>query len=301
MAWKLQTNFSSGVLDPKLDGRIDLQLYYNGVKTGENVIFLPQGGATRRAGFEYLATLAGNSRLFAFEFNSDQTYVIAFDSTDWYVYDTDGSSVTNGSHSWGSDIFEADYVQSGDVLILVHEDQAPRVLTRTGASTFTWTAISLLNIPQYNYDDGSSPTPTSNIQDITFTSFNTSDRYRLVLSDFLTEEISFAADAGTNRTRIRNAFLDLPIIDSTSSTVTVTGSGPYTVAFSGNSADAYEEINGVVVSAQSTSAEISASVTQAGVSKREDVWSAGRGYPKTVIFHEGRLVFGGSKSLPARS
>ena len=30
----------------------------------------------------------------------------------------------------------------------------------------------------------------------------------------------------------------------------------------------------------------------------EDVWSATRGYPRTVTFHEGRLWFGGSKSRP---
>jgi len=31
----------------------------------------------------------------------------------------------------------------------------------------------------------------------------------------------------------------------------------------------------------------------------EDVWSAGKGYPRTVTFHEGRLYFGGSKSRPS--
>jgi len=31
----------------------------------------------------------------------------------------------------------------------------------------------------------------------------------------------------------------------------------------------------------------------------EDVWSSGRGWPKSVTFHEGRLYFGGSKSRPS--
>jgi hypothetical protein len=31
----------------------------------------------------------------------------------------------------------------------------------------------------------------------------------------------------------------------------------------------------------------------------EDVWSATRGYPRTVTFHQGRLYFGGSKSRPS--
>ena len=31
----------------------------------------------------------------------------------------------------------------------------------------------------------------------------------------------------------------------------------------------------------------------------ENVWSVSRGFPKSVIFHEGRLYFGGSKSRPS--
>ena len=31
----------------------------------------------------------------------------------------------------------------------------------------------------------------------------------------------------------------------------------------------------------------------------EDVWSSGKGWPRTVTFHEGRLYFGGSKSRPS--
>ena len=31
----------------------------------------------------------------------------------------------------------------------------------------------------------------------------------------------------------------------------------------------------------------------------ENVWSAGKGWPRTVTFHQGRLYFGGSKSRPS--
>lgn len=299
MVWEIQSNFSAGVLDPKLKGRIDKQIYYDGLETANNVIVLPQGGVTRRPGFEYLATLADNARLFAFEFNTSQQYIIAFTDANWYVFDTDGAAVTNGSHAWSDDVFEADFVQSGDVLILVHEDHAPSELRRTGASTFVWSTVALLNVPQFNFDDASSPSPTSCVQSISFTSLADSSRYRLVLNDFITAELSKAGDHATNRERMQQALLDLPIIDSDASTVTITGTNPYTVTFSGNSADDYGEINGIIVAAVSASASVTASVTTPGVSKREDVWSATRGWPKTVLFHENRLVFGGSKSKPA--
>jgi hypothetical protein len=307
MAWEIQSTFDKGVLDPKLKGRTDLDLYYGGVETGDNVICLPQGGLTRRNGFEYLSTLAGKSRLFAFEFNTDTTnqYVIAFTSTNWYAYRlSDNTQVATNTHTFSTDIFEADYVQSGDVLILVHKDHAPARLERTGAAAFNFDDISLLNIPQYNYDDASSPVPSAGqVQSFVFTSFAKSDRYRLVLEDFLTAEISYSAITATNETRIQEALLDLPVIDSDPSTVTVAyvSGTTYTITFSGNSADEYKEINAVIVEAVSASAEGTATVTSTGTppSKKEPVWSAGRGYPKTVAFHEGRLVFGGSLSKPA--
>jgi len=299
--WEIQTNFSAGVLDPKLKGRIGLDLYYNGSEIAENVIALPQGGFTRRPGFEYLNTLANNSRLFAFEFNVDQSYVIAFDTTDWYAYDLDGVQIDTDTHTFGADIFEADFVQSADVLILVHPDHAPAELRRNTASDFSFADITLLNIPQFNFNDASSPAPTSCEQTLTFTSFNTSDRYRLVLNEFLSEEISFAAVAADNASRIQKALLDLANVNSDPSTVTVTPNSltSYDVVFSGNSADAFEELNGLIVESANIGARVTAVVDVAGVSKKEDVWSVTRGYPVSVIFHEGRLVFGGSKSRPA--
>jgi len=302
VVWNIQTNFTSGVLDPKLNGRIDLGIYYNGVQSGDNVIILPQVGMTRRPSFEYLNTLAARSRLFAFEFNTSTLYIIAMDENNWYSYQPDGTLADSGAHTFGADIFEADYVQSRDTLILVHPDQPPARLNRLNATTFSFVNINLLNIPQFNFNDINSPIATSNAQEITFTNFNTSDRYRLVLEGFLTEELSFAADAATNAQRIQEALLDLPITDSNPITVVVgvpgSVAGPYLVSLGFGSAGNYEEYNGVIVSAQSVNAEISATVIQPGSSQKEDVWSATRGYPRTVIFHENRLVFGGSKSKP---
>jgi len=53
-----QTNFTSGVLDPKLAAREDIKWYYNGLSGGENGIVLPQGAFTARPGMQYLRTLA---------------------------------------------------------------------------------------------------------------------------------------------------------------------------------------------------------------------------------------------------
>ena len=51
----LQSSFVSGELSPLLNGRVDLEQYYQGMQTAENVLIVPQGGLKRRAGSEHVA------------------------------------------------------------------------------------------------------------------------------------------------------------------------------------------------------------------------------------------------------
>ena len=73
---RVQTNFSSGELDPLLRGRIDLEQYYNGLATATNVFVLPQGGVKRRDGLKFLSEIPSAAapqngvRLIPFEFRS---------------------------------------------------------------------------------------------------------------------------------------------------------------------------------------------------------------------------------------
>ena len=53
-----QTNFTSGVLDPKLAAREDITFYYSGLSGGENGIILPQGNFTARPGKQFVRELA---------------------------------------------------------------------------------------------------------------------------------------------------------------------------------------------------------------------------------------------------
>jgi hypothetical protein len=53
----VQSNFTSGEIDPKINARIDLQQYYNALDTAQNVTILPQGGVQRRDGSEFVAEI----------------------------------------------------------------------------------------------------------------------------------------------------------------------------------------------------------------------------------------------------
>ena len=46
----LQSSFASGELSPLILGRTDLDQYYKGGQTAENVVIVPQGGIKRRPG-----------------------------------------------------------------------------------------------------------------------------------------------------------------------------------------------------------------------------------------------------------
>lgn len=153
----LQTSFNSGVLDPRLAARTDLKQFYQGAEEAENVVTMPQGGIKRRPGLKYIAATASNNeaRLASFAFNVEQTYLMVFTNNSVAVY-KDGVHQANVSTSYTTaQLFDLQWTQSADTMILVHEAHAPMKLVR-GSSHTSWTlsTISLSNIPQYNFGSG---------------------------------------------------------------------------------------------------------------------------------------------------
>jgi hypothetical protein len=64
-----------------LDGRTDLNKYFNGTKTLENMLIHPHGGASRRSGTKFIhevKTSSVQTRLIPFEFSTTQTYIMEF-------------------------------------------------------------------------------------------------------------------------------------------------------------------------------------------------------------------------------
>jgi hypothetical protein len=49
-----QVNFNAGELDPRVDGRQDLKVYFAGLERAENVVALPVGPLVRRPGTEFI-------------------------------------------------------------------------------------------------------------------------------------------------------------------------------------------------------------------------------------------------------
>jgi hypothetical protein len=142
---QVQTNFSSGEVDPLLRMRVDTGAYQNGAATLRNCSLLNTGGVSRRAGTRYLTTLAADSRLLPFEFSSLERYVFALSAGRLQVFNTSGTllaNITSGVPWTGAQLRQISYTQAADVMILCHPSWAPRVVRRTGATTFTISAFA---------------------------------------------------------------------------------------------------------------------------------------------------------------
>ena len=149
------TNFQSGELSPRLEGRIDLQKYANGVQQLTNMLVFPQGGATRRPGTYYAGSSKSNGkvRLIPFEFSDEQAYVIELGANYMRFY-TDGGLLVSGGSAVEvatpysvTEIFELNYTQSADVIFFAHKNHEPAKLTRTTATSFTFSDITFTDGP----------------------------------------------------------------------------------------------------------------------------------------------------------
>tara|TARA_R110000851_G_scaffold39623_2_gene100543 strand:+ start:52 stop:2004 length:1953 start_codon:yes stop_codon:yes gene_type:complete len=267
---QMQTNFTSGELDPLVRARVDIESYNNSLEVAKNVICQPQGGVTRRPGTKFINELTGTPasgvRLVAFEFSVDDSYMLCFTNDTMFVYKNKALVHTEASTGISSAyLANMCWTQSADTLIVVHEDLEPKKIVR-GASDTDWTVstISFNSIPNHAFTLATSNpagtiTPSDVSGKITITAssavfssgnvgqyINANPQGRAKIVEFLT-------------TTTVNVVTEFPFFDTSA-----VANGQWEL--------------------------------ETGY---EDVWSSSKGWPRTVTFHQGRLYFGGSKSRPS--
>lgn len=256
----LKTSFTAGEVAPDLLGRGDLRAYDNGAARLRNVFIKPTGGVTRRAGMRYLDTLPGEGRLIAFEFNTEQTYLIVLMHLRLDIY-RDGAFVTSLAAPWAvDDIAQVVWSQSADTLLLTHASSMPQRLTRSAGGVWSlgdWSfyAASDARILQPMYKFAAS--------NVTVQPSGVSGTITLTASS----PVFVDGHAGT---RMRVANKEVLVVAVNSPTV---------------------------VTAQ---VKETLSNTNATLDWEEQAFSSVRGYPVSVAFHQDRLVIGGSRDLPNR-
>ena len=135
-----QASFVRGELDPKITSRVDVNAYDQGLKSARNVVTLNQGGIERRPGTVHRADAgSATGRLEPFIFSNNEEYVLLFQNTTLKIYSSNGTLLQTITSSGiaTAQLFEFTISQQGDKMIVCHKDFSPKVLTRTGATTFT--------------------------------------------------------------------------------------------------------------------------------------------------------------------
>jgi hypothetical protein len=160
-------------------------------------------------------------------------------------------------------------------------------------------------IPQIDYADLNSPTPTSDIQHFAPNNgWNVGDTFTMTLLTDTTGPITYAGDdftaggagfVGATSLAVQKAVQALWAVNGFTGVSCAAG----TVAFSYvlTFADAAAAPIGLIaVTSLSSNATATCTETQVGIARQENLWSPIRGYPNTVTFFQGRLWFGGMQS-----
>jgi hypothetical protein len=165
----IQTNFTAGELSPRLEGRVDISKYYNGVRTLKDMIIHTHGGATRRGGTLHISNAKTNDkkiRLIPFQFSVEQAYMLEF-GENYIRFYRDRALIGGGGFSNGfsngfsqvanavelattyleSELFEIQFIQSADILYIVHPNHPPAKLSRTAVDSFSLDDEEFVNGP----------------------------------------------------------------------------------------------------------------------------------------------------------
>lgn len=153
----IQPSFASGELAEALGARVDLARYQTGLRKCENFIISPYGGALNRPGTVFIAQTHNNvaCRLIRFKFNDQDAYALEFTHLRMRVYRNGGLVLNSGGPNVGlpfvlntpftqAEIFDINFSQSADVMILVHPNHKPQRLSRFAHDNWTMADISFV-------------------------------------------------------------------------------------------------------------------------------------------------------------
>lgn len=255
-----KTSFTAGEVSMELAGRGDLTAYDNGAGKLTNIFVMPTGGVYRRAGLRHVDTAPGEGRLVAFEFNTEQVYLLVFREAVVDVYQ-DGAKLTSIDPApWTlAQSKNMNWVQSADTLLVTHPDVPPKKLTRDKAGTWSitdWTFFEKDNVryqPYHKFADDA----------VTLQASATTGTVTLTASAdvFVVEHIG-------KRFRIVDKEVEIvSYLNATQATAAVKSTLTTTVATQDWEEQAFSDV---------------------------------RGWPTCVCFHQDRLVVGGSRDLPNR-
>jgi hypothetical protein len=157
---RIKSSFAAGELAPELYGRGDLRAFENGARRLRNVVIQPTGGVARRGGLRHVAALAGPARLIAFEFNTEQTYLLVLTAGRMQVFIGDAEVASIAAPWTAAMLPQLAFTQNADTLLLFHPDMAPKRITRTGHADWTLADFAFTREPFHRFVFGTTITPS---------------------------------------------------------------------------------------------------------------------------------------------
>lgn len=291
-----QPAFTAGELAPALWARVDLAKYSTGLKTAVNLFIHPHGGASNRAGLEFIREVknsAHNARLVPFQFNTQQSYELEFGNLYFRVFRDGGLVLTGGGSIYEvttpylhTEVGDLVFIQEADVMYICHPEHPVQKLSRLADNNWTLTAVTFApKMTAPGTPTVTKPGDTSGQPGYTATVY----RYKVSAVSDATGEESLPSSFGS----VTN---DLSIDGGINrvSWSAVTGAGRYIV---------YKEDNGVYGYIGGTSGlsfddqNIVADLADTPQTARNPFGSAGN-YPRCAAFIEQRLAFASTKNDP---
>ena len=124
---KTQNSFLNGEVSPEFFAHDNL----SGLSKLENMDVLPGGGIVRRCGLSKLREFTKIAKLLPFSVSDDEQYIIALANERIWVIAPDGTLAQSIFSPWSyEDVANVQYAQRFGTIIFVHPDYQPRVLKK---------------------------------------------------------------------------------------------------------------------------------------------------------------------------
>lgn len=256
---KTQNSFAHGAVDTEFYARDNI----NGLSCLENMDVLSGGGLSRRAGLRSVADLPGVARLVTFSVSNDAEYILALLDNHLHIYHH-GTRIQDIITPWSfADTELLQYAQRFSTMIFVHPDHCPQVLYRQDGRFY---------IKEFTFERNDTDLSVR----IPFVRFDDSADIKITVSTH---------SSGNNYARFTTN-RDFWTPDNLDSRLYLLDR-QWTI-------QEYISPTEVVAYTNGTYSIPSAAVTD----WRESAFGARRGWPRSITFHQDRLVFGGSRDWP---
>ncbi len=255
---KTQNNFSCGEISP------DFYATNNGkgLSKLENMDVLESGGLTRRPGLKKIANVVNGAIIVPFPISESEKYLLIIYNITTEIYHNDEKIATINSPWHTEDLSKLQYAQRFNQIFFVHPDYSPCVLTKTGD------VFSINNFVFASNEIGEAKVPFTRFDD--------------------TKDISITITSST---------IDYNHVTFTTSADFWTENSLGLRFYAIGKQWVITEVQSARIAIASTNGDFS--YPQNAVTDwQESVFSNKRGWPISVSFHQNRLIFGGTKSMP---